>query len=278
MKGIFWALQRRLNCYWELKIDFFSDFFYFNLYPITFCDTHTVNLLPSHLGVSTRFLWWSCGKRNVFSESEVTWQVIGDSEWLHHGVFGVECYQTQTDKKTKSAKFDEDIVRLGLCHSDKTAKSFYLRSDKTCVAAQSADIIALCTIRKAATASTNEQLHYQSEKEKVSTWTSPKVPAIESMVEDVETPESPNCSSLKAPTIESRVEDVETPESAICCSLKGLSTESIIEVVEMLESPESSSPQNPPSDDNLTTPSTSKTSRATSEVSKDSPSRAKEKN
>ena len=27
MKGIFWALQRRLNCYWELKIDFFSDFF-----------------------------------------------------------------------------------------------------------------------------------------------------------------------------------------------------------------------------------------------------------
>ena len=131
MKGIFWALQRRLNCYWELKIDFFSDFFYFNLYPITFCDTHTVNLLPSHLGVSTRFLWWSCGKRNVFSESEVTWQVIGDSEWLHHGVFGVECYQTQTDKKTKSAKFDEDIVRLGLCHSDKTAKSFYLRSDKT---------------------------------------------------------------------------------------------------------------------------------------------------
>ena len=144
-----------------------------------------------------------------------------------------ECHYT----KTKGAKFDEDIVRLGLCHSDKTAKSFYLRSDKTCVAAQSAHIIALCTIRKAAAASTNEQLHYQSEKEKVSTCTSAKAPAIESMVEDVETPESPNCSSPKAPAIESRVEDVETPESPICCSLKGPSTESMIEVVEMLESP-----------------------------------------
>ena len=66
-----------------------------------------------------------------------------------------ECHYT----KTKGAKFDEDIVRLGLCHSDKTAKSFYLRSDKTCVAAHSADIIALYTIRKAAAASTNERLH-----------------------------------------------------------------------------------------------------------------------
>ena len=121
-----------------------------------------------------------------------------------------ECHYT----KTKGAKFDEDIVRLGLCHSDKTAKSFYLRSDKTCVAAQSADIIALCTIRKVAAASTNEQLHYELEKETVSTCTSPKAPAIESMVEDVEMPRSP-----------------------ICCSLKGPSTESIIEVVEMLESP-----------------------------------------
>ena len=117
-----------------------------------------------------------------------------------------------------------------------SAKSFYLRSDKTCVAAHSADIIALYTIRKAAAASTNERLHYQSEKEKVSTCTSPKAPAIESMVEDVETLQSPNCSSPKVPAIESRVENVEMPESPICCSLKGPSTESIIEVVEMLES------------------------------------------
>ena len=57
------------------------------------------------------------------------------------------------------------------------------------------------------------------------------------MVEDVETPQSPNCSSPKVPAIESRVENVEMPESPICCSLKGPSTESIIEVVEMLESP-----------------------------------------
>ena len=103
-----------------------------------------------------------------------------------------ECH----NRKIQGAKFDEDIVRQGLCHSDKTAKSFYLRSEKTSVAAQSADIITSCTIGKAA-ASTNEQLHQQSEKEKFSTCTSPKAPAIESMVEDEKTPESPICSSLK---------------------------------------------------------------------------------
>lgn len=104
-----------------------------------------------------------------------------------------ECH----NRKIQGAKFDEDIVRQGLCHSDKTAKSFYLRSDKTSVAAQSAEIIASCAIGKAAAASTNEQLHQQSEKENVSTCTSPKAPAIESKVEDEKMPESPICSSLK---------------------------------------------------------------------------------
>ena len=52
------------------------------------------------------------------------------------------------EKKTRGAKFDEDIVRQGLCHSDKTAKSFYLRSGLTSVAAQAVEIIAMCTSKK----------------------------------------------------------------------------------------------------------------------------------
>ena len=130
-----------------------------------------------------------------------------------------ECHNS----KIKGANFDEDIVIQGLCHSDKTAKSFYLRSDKTSVAAQSVDIIASCTIGKAAAA---------SEKDKVSTCTSPKAPAIECMVEDVETPES-------------QVEMPESPKIGMSSSL-----------------------QNPPSVDNPETspPSTSKTSEVTSEV------------
>ena len=93
-----------------------------------------------------------------------------------------ECH----NRKIKGAPFDEDIVRQGLCHSDKTAKSFYLRSDKTSVAAQSAEIIASCTIGKAAEAST-------------STCTSPKAPAID---EDVETPESEMPESQNPPSVD----------------------------------------------------------------------------
>ena len=52
------------------------------------------------------------------------------------------------EKKTRGVKFDKDIVRQGLCHSDKTAKSFYLRSDLTSVAAQAVEIIAMCTSKK----------------------------------------------------------------------------------------------------------------------------------
>lgn len=47
------------------------------------------------------------------------------------------------EKKTRGVKFNKDIVRQGLCHSDKTVKSFYLRSDLTSVA-----IIAMCTSKK----------------------------------------------------------------------------------------------------------------------------------
>lgn len=52
------------------------------------------------------------------------------------------------EKKTRGVKFDKDIVRQGLCHSDKTVKSFYLRSDLTSVAAQAVEIIAMCTSKK----------------------------------------------------------------------------------------------------------------------------------
>ena len=52
------------------------------------------------------------------------------------------------EKKTRGSKFDEDIIRQGLCHSDKTAKSFYLRPDLTSVAAQAVEIIVMCTSKK----------------------------------------------------------------------------------------------------------------------------------
>ena len=52
------------------------------------------------------------------------------------------------EKTPRGVKFDKDIVRQGLCHSDKTTKSFYLRSDLTSVAAQALEIITMCTSKK----------------------------------------------------------------------------------------------------------------------------------
>ena len=41
--------------------------------------------------------------------------------------------------------FDEMALRKAVCHSKKTAKTFYLREDLTEVAARATEIIAQCT-------------------------------------------------------------------------------------------------------------------------------------
>ena len=49
------------------------------------------------------------------------------------------------EKKAAGAEFDETYVRRLMCHSDKTAKTFYLRDDMTTVAAKGVLILMQCT-------------------------------------------------------------------------------------------------------------------------------------
>ena len=51
------------------------------------------------------------------------------------------CHQ----KKVEGAHVDEGALRLAMCHSNKTAETFYLREDLTEVAARGTSIIAQCT-------------------------------------------------------------------------------------------------------------------------------------
>ena len=51
------------------------------------------------------------------------------------------CHQ----KKTEGAQVDESSLRLAMCHSDKTAQTFYLREDITEVAARATLTISQCT-------------------------------------------------------------------------------------------------------------------------------------
>lgn len=64
-----------------------------------------------------------------------------------------------------SAQFDKDLVQQGLCHSEQMARTFYLRSDKTAVAAKATEIIAICTIGKATKASIKEKETQKSTKQ-----------------------------------------------------------------------------------------------------------------
>ena len=47
--------------------------------------------------------------------------------------------------KVKGLKFDENALRLAMCHSQETAQTFYLRQDVTEVAARATEIIQRCT-------------------------------------------------------------------------------------------------------------------------------------
>ena len=49
------------------------------------------------------------------------------------------------EQKVKGLKFDENALRLAMCHTQETAQTFYLRQDMTAVAARSATIIQRCT-------------------------------------------------------------------------------------------------------------------------------------
>ena len=51
------------------------------------------------------------------------------------------CHQ----KKTEGAQVDESALRMAMCHSDKTAQTFYLREDITEVAARATLTISQCT-------------------------------------------------------------------------------------------------------------------------------------
>ena len=51
------------------------------------------------------------------------------------------CHQ----KKTEGAQVDESALRLAMCHSDRTAQTFYLREDMTEVAARATLTISQCT-------------------------------------------------------------------------------------------------------------------------------------
>ena len=51
-------------------------------------------------------------------------------------------------KKREGLDVDEEVLRRAMCHSDKVAKTSYLREDMTAVAAQAMDIIAMCTTGK----------------------------------------------------------------------------------------------------------------------------------
>ena len=52
------------------------------------------------------------------------------------------------EKKSEGVDVDEDTLRRAMCHSDKAAKSSYLREDLTKVAACAMNIIAMCTNRE----------------------------------------------------------------------------------------------------------------------------------
>ena len=49
------------------------------------------------------------------------------------------------EEKAKGLKFDENALRLAMCHSQKTAQTIYLREDITAVAASATEIIQRCT-------------------------------------------------------------------------------------------------------------------------------------
>lgn len=56
----------------------------------------------------------------------------------------VDCHGVPP-KKIKGAQIDGNALRLAMCHSNKTAETFYLREDITEVAARATMIIAQCT-------------------------------------------------------------------------------------------------------------------------------------
>ena len=43
---------------------------------------------------------------------------------------------------------DEEVLSRAMCHSDKVARTSYLREDMTVIAAKAMDIIAMCTTGK----------------------------------------------------------------------------------------------------------------------------------
>ena len=52
---------------------------------------------------------------------------------------------TQCHTRKMNGDVDEDILRQAMCHSDKVARTHFLRMDKTAVAARATNVIARCT-------------------------------------------------------------------------------------------------------------------------------------
>ena len=72
-----------------------------------------------------------------------------EDDCLNSGVMATDIPQSQVttvhEKKAQGASFDESDLQRTMCHSDKTAKRYYLRGESTEVADRGLDTIIECT-------------------------------------------------------------------------------------------------------------------------------------
>lgn len=96
-----------------------------------FCTTHGEPFRHGRIARRLPEFWKRSGVR---SDLRITATNI--RKWIV-----TECHE----KKRRGLNVNEQVLRESMCHSDSTAKTFYLRQDLTEVAAQAAAIIAKCT-------------------------------------------------------------------------------------------------------------------------------------
>ena len=90
---------------------------------IPFQDGKLANRLPA--------FWGKSGVRNGIRVTETNIR-----KWIV-----TKCHT----RKMEGEEVDEDVLRQAMCHSDKVARTHYLRMDKTAIAARASEIIARCT-------------------------------------------------------------------------------------------------------------------------------------
>ena len=100
-----------------------SDKLFLQKNGIPFQDGKLANRLPA--------FWGKSGVRNGIRVTETNIR-----KWIV-----TKCHT----RKMEGEEVDEDVLRQAMCHSDKVARTHYLRMDKTAVAARASEIIARCT-------------------------------------------------------------------------------------------------------------------------------------